>query len=82
MHVASDRLVEAEPSLLAELHGDKAHPAVFDNSKIKTLLPGFACQVSLREGLRRTIACMDAHVQIVDSAWDSWCDDMIARYGA
>lgn len=82
VHVASDRLVEAEPSLLAELHGDKAHPAVFDNSKIKSLLPGFACQVSLREGLRRTIGFMDAHGADVDSAWDSWCDDMIARYGA
>jgi nucleoside-diphosphate-sugar epimerase len=33
----------------------------FDNAKIKRLVPEFRCTVPLGEGLRRTIAWLDAH---------------------
>ncbi len=41
--------------------GDKAHSLVFDNSKIKRFVPEFRCTVSLAEGIRRTLAWLDAH---------------------
>ncbi len=36
--------------------GDKAHSAVFDNSKIKRAVPGFKATVTFAEGIRR---CLD-----------------------
>lgn len=81
VHVASDRLIEANIGMEADLYGDKAQCCIFDNSKIKALVPGFECKITLEEGLRQTIAYMDDCFHEVDEAWDAWCDDMISRFG-
>lgn len=81
VHIASDRLIEANPGMEADLYGDKGQPAVFDNSKLKSFLPGFTYSVSLHDGLRQTIAYMDKHYNHVDAQWNAWCDDMIERFG-
>ena len=44
------------PSLL----GDKMYSVVFDNTKIKRVVPGFHAQVSFREGVRRALAWYNA----------------------
>ena len=44
----------------AGLLGDKAHSAVFDNRKIKRLVPGFVATIPFHEGIRRTIAWFEA----------------------
>jgi nucleoside-diphosphate-sugar epimerase len=61
VHIPSDFIAQVDPAIGAGLHGDKAHSLVFDNSKIKRFVPEFRCTVSLAEGLRRTIAWLDAH---------------------
>jgi len=38
--------------LLGNLKGDKSHPGVFDNSKIKRLVPDFECRKPFRIGIR------------------------------
>ena len=43
------------------LKGDKSHPGVFDNSKVRRLVPGFRCRVPFREGIRRSVAWLRAH---------------------
>ena len=42
------------------LLGDKTWSVVFDNTKIKTWVPGFRCEIPFREGIRRTIAGFEA----------------------
>ncbi len=44
------------PNLL----GDKAWSVVFDNTKIKTFVPGFQATITFAEGMRRTRAWFDA----------------------
>ena len=44
----------------AGLLGDKAHSVLFDNSKIKRLVPGFVATIPFHEGIRRTIAWFEA----------------------
>ena len=41
------------------LIGDKTWSVVFDNTKIKTWVPGFRCEIPFREGIRRTLAQFD-----------------------
>ena len=62
------------------LIGDKACSVVFDNSKVKKLVPGFRAEVSAREGIRRTVEYVLAHpeCQHDDEEFDKWCDDVIA----
>jgi nucleoside-diphosphate-sugar epimerase len=59
-HIPTSIIVECEPSLEGTLKGDKALDTVFDNSKIKRYVPGFAATIPFREGIRRTLAWFDA----------------------
>ena len=62
------------------LIGDKACSVVFDNSKVKKLVPDFSAEVTAREGIRRTVEYVTAHpeCQQDDCEFDKWCDDVIA----
>ncbi len=76
VHVASDRLVELRPDLRGALLGDKAVSVVFDNTKIKRLVPGFHCPTRYDQGVRRALAYISRHpeLQPEDPEFDEWCD--------
>jgi nucleoside-diphosphate-sugar epimerase len=77
LHVPTDALIAADPSLEGTLWGDKAHSAVFDNSKLRSLVPDFATTVSFADGIRESVAWFDADPQRQDidheanALWDS-----------
>jgi nucleoside-diphosphate-sugar epimerase len=60
VHVPSDAVAALDPEWGASLLGDKAHAAVFDNSKIKSLVPGWAATVPFSRGAREIIEWHDA----------------------
>jgi len=60
VHIPSDFIAKVAPNFTGTLLGDKSWSAVFDNSKIKTWVPGFQCTIPFREGVRRTLAGFDA----------------------
>jgi len=60
VHIPSDFIVKVAPNLTGTLIGDKTWSAVFDNTKIKTWVPGFQCVIPFREGIRRTLAGFEA----------------------
>ena len=62
--------------------GDKAHSVVFDNSKIKRLVPGFCADVRYDQGVHRCLAYMEEHPECCreDPEFDEWCDKLIAAY--
>jgi len=65
---------------LGSLVGDKANSAVFDNSKLKRLVPGFTAVKRFDQGVRETIANVLTHeeLQVPDPEFDGWCDRVIA----
>ncbi|TFV98807.1 NAD-dependent epimerase/dehydratase family protein [Leifsonia flava] len=79
-HVSSDAIAAAHPELGPGLIGDKAHSMVFDNSKVKALVPGFATTVPYWEGAAEAIAWYDAHpeAQVVDAELDAVFDRLTA----
>ena len=60
VHVPSDFIVRVAPQLTGNLLGDKAWSTVFDNSKIKSFVPGFRAVIPFKEGIRRAAAWFDA----------------------
>jgi len=82
VHIPSDLIAAYDAGSLGSLVGDKSNSAVFDNSKIKRFVPGFACAVPWAEGIRRTLAWFeaDASRQVVDAASDRLWDTVIAAY--
>ncbi len=51
----------AAPELTGTLKGDKIHPGIFDNSKIKRFVPGFDCRKPFSTGVRESVACLRTH---------------------
>ena len=49
-----------DPAIGAGLLGDKAHSVIFDNSKIRRLVPDFVAIIPFHEGIRRTVAQFEA----------------------
>lgn len=82
LHVPTDALVAADPGQEGSLWGDKAHSTVFDNSKLRRLVPGFAAQVPFAQGIRETVAWLDAHPQLqgVDEVANAGWDRLAAIY--
>jgi len=79
--ISSDFLAQCSAyDFTGSLIGDKANSVVFDNTKLKRLVPGFCARVRFDQGIQETIAYVLAHkeCQIEDPAFDLWCDKVIA----
>jgi nucleoside-diphosphate-sugar epimerase len=82
VHIASDYITACLPSMLGSLLGDKAHTALFDNTKIKRFVPDYVATTRYRDGIARTIAWFDADParrQLDTEASAGW-DRLIAVY--
>ncbi|NHN34041.1 NAD-dependent epimerase/dehydratase family protein [Paenibacillus agricola] len=66
VHISSELLVKANPSLFAHLVFEKSYSGLFDNSKIKRDIPGFEASISLNEGLRMMLNWYESEGSIVD----------------
>jgi nucleoside-diphosphate-sugar epimerase len=80
VHVPSEVIAAYDPEWGAGLLGDKAHSMIFDNTKIKRLVPDFCAAIPFVRGAAEIIAWYDAHPeqQTVDLAHDRLLDRIIA----
>jgi len=60
VHMPSELLARLDDRLRGSLLGDKAHSAVFDNTKIKRFVPGFVARIPFHVGVRKTLAWFEA----------------------
>ncbi|MDR1763513.1 MAG: SDR family oxidoreductase [Dysgonamonadaceae bacterium] len=85
VHIASDFLAETAPyDYYGGLLGDKASSVVFDNSKLKRLVPDFVAVKRFDAGIKETINYILAHPeeQTEDPKFDQWCDEVTAAVHA
>jgi nucleoside-diphosphate-sugar epimerase len=82
VHVPSDVVAAADPNWGAGLLGDKAHALVFDNSKIKSMVPGWHAKVPFFQGAREIVEWHDAddNRRTVDQRMDATMDKLIAEF--
>jgi nucleoside-diphosphate-sugar epimerase len=59
--VPTDFICQVAPQLTGTLKGDKAHPGVFDNAKIKRFVPEFRCRMPFRLGVRQSVNWLREH---------------------
>jgi len=81
VHIASDFLAATcKYDLKGSLIGDKATSVVVDNSKLKSLVPGFVSLKPFSQGIKETVDYVLAHpeCQIADPEFDVWCDRVIS----
>jgi len=79
-HVPSDMLAMSQRyDFAGSLLGDKANCAVFDNAKLKALVPGFAATTRFDEGARRVVENFMAtpSLQVLDPDFDAFSDKVV-----
>lgn len=82
-YVSSEFIIASTPAewdLRGSLLGDKANSVVFDNTKLKRLVPGYTAAIRFDQGVRMTVEYVLSHpeCQTEDAAFDEWCDKVIA----
>ena len=55
MHVPSDAIAVADPDWGAGLLGDKAHSMLFDNAKLRSIVPGWRAVIAFEQGARQIV---------------------------
>ncbi len=87
VHISSDFICRIADSMgmdgmRGNLLGDKAVSAIFDNSKIKSFVPGFKATIPFKEGIKKTVAWFEAdpsRMKIVEEN-NVFMDRVIAAY--
>ncbi len=81
-HIPSELINAYDPNWGAGLLGDKTCSMIFDNSKVKKLVPDFRCTIPFARGAEEIMAWYDADPerQKVDERFDKLEDDLIAKY--
>ncbi len=82
-YVSSEFLASCSPAewdLRGGLLGDKSNSVVFDNTKLKRLVPDFAATVRFDQGVRMALKYIKEHpeCQKLDPEFDQWCDKVAA----
>lgn len=80
VHVSSDFINAHDPNWGMTLLGDKTHTVMFDNTKIKTAVPGWAASIPFRRGAEEMLNWFlaDPARQKVDPAVNDLFDRIIA----
>lgn len=92
VHIASELLIAWQPDWEGSLLGDKSHTALFDNTKLRRVVPEYQPEIKFQDGVRRTMAWFDADPrrrqvstevnaeidQILESYAKSWPDGKLS----
>jgi nucleoside-diphosphate-sugar epimerase len=84
VHAPSEVIARYDTDWGAGLLGDKAHSMVFDNSKVKRLVPDFRCAIPFARGAEEIMAWYDADParQKVNAQLDQLMDEIIRQQEA
>lgn len=80
VHVASETLADYDAEWGANLLGDKSHSMIFNNKKIKSIVPEFNPKIPFENGAKEIMTWIDAYEsrQIVSPELDQLYDRIIA----
>jgi nucleoside-diphosphate-sugar epimerase len=83
VHVPSDVIASVDPEWGVGLLGDKAHSMIFDNSKLRSIVPGWHAQVPFERGAREIADwhLADPSRQVVNERLDALMDKLAADFG-
>ena len=84
VHIPSEVIARYDSAWGAGLLGDKAHCMIFDNTKIKRLVPEYVATIPFHQGAAEIVAWYASHpeAQVVDDKRNQLLDTMIAAFEA
>lgn len=84
VHISTEMICAAMPNEWGHFMGDISHCAIYDNTKIKRLVPAYHAETTADEGLREAVEYLMAHpeMQKDNPEFDAKCDALVAAYEA
>jgi nucleoside-diphosphate-sugar epimerase len=84
VHIPSDIIARYDQVFAEGLLGDKSHSMIFDNSKIKTLVPDFSAEIPFEQGAKEIVAWYEADSarQKIDPYLNGLFDKMIQYHAS
>jgi nucleoside-diphosphate-sugar epimerase len=81
VHVASETIASVIPEWGPGLLGDKAHSVVFDNTKLRSVVPDFNPTTTFAQGAREIVDWYDADEsrRVVDASVNASIDSVLGR---
>lgn len=76
VYLPSEYLYRALPDLCAHLHFEKSHPNLFNNEKLRSVVPDFSARISLKEGIEAVLDSWKRDGLEVDSQKDALEDHL------
>jgi nucleoside-diphosphate-sugar epimerase len=82
IHIHSDFIARYEAFQVGNLLGDKSYSVIFDNTKIKTFVPGFTATIPFKEGIKRTLGWYEENPgkKVINPETDRLMDRIIQAY--
>ena len=82
VHVPSAAIAAVDAGWGAGLLGDKAHSMIFDNSKVRSLVPQFRATIPFEQGAREIVEWHDGDParRTVDARMDGLMDGLVERF--
>jgi nucleoside-diphosphate-sugar epimerase len=82
VHIPSDFINRFAPDWGAGLLGDKARSVVFDNTKIKSVVPGWKAEISFAEGIKQSIDWFEENPERMklDNEIEGKMDEIIVQF--
>lgn len=77
VHLPSELLRRAAPNLCAHLYFEKTYAGLFDNTKLRSVIPDFRANISLPEGLKSILAWYEDEAHEVDPEKDALEDRLV-----
>lgn len=83
VYIPSSKIAEADPDWGASLLGDKSHSMIFDNTKIKKLVPGFNAKIPFVQGAAEIVNWFTKHPEErkVDGVFNEILEKLIDDFG-
>ena len=84
VHIASDFICDIEPEFTGTLLADKAESVIFDNTKIKTFVPGYKATIPFAKGIKRTLKWLDENPKrkVINPETERQIDRVLKAYHA
>jgi nucleoside-diphosphate-sugar epimerase len=80
VHVTSDHIARTLPAWGEGVLGDKSHSVIFDNTRVRELVPGWNATIPWSDGAREIVEWFDADParRVIDSQVDAAMDAFVA----
>lgn len=84
VHIPSDLIAAYAPHIGPGLLGDKSHSMIFDNSKIKRVVPGFVATIPFARGAQEIMGWYDENPsrQVVNNDYNEVIDRILTAFQA